>query len=311
MRTGILRNNYKVTPGLYAVGSPSADSPVVVTANYKLTFDIARRNLKVIDVWLLVIDTRGINVWCAAGKGTFSTAEIAYQVKHSDLAKVVNHRTLILPQLSATGVDCLKLKSGCGFRGVFGPVRLSDLPEFIANQLQADDRMRSVTFTLKERAELVPVEVFLSIKPLVLMLLVMLPISGIGPEFFSTNQAISRIIPFLLATLMGIFAGAVVTPLLLRALPFRQFWLKGAFTSLISALLFSMWSIPIAGSHDTLALASWMLATGSFLAMNFTGSTPYTSLSGVEFEMRRGLPLQIALATIALVLWLVSPFIRG
>jgi len=311
VRIGVLRNNYKVTPGLYAVDSPSADSPVVVTANYKLTFDIVRRDLKTVDAWLLAVDTRGVNVWCAAGKGTFSTDEVAYQVKRAGLDTIVNHRTLILPQLSATGVDCLKLKSACGFRGVFGPVRISDLPDFLENDLQADESMRSVTFTLKERAELIPVEVFLRIKPLFLVLLVMLPISGIGPGIFSLDQAIDRITLFLAATGAALLAGTVATPLFLHVLPFRQFWLKGAFASLLCALPFILWCVPIAGWLLTGTLTLWILAAGSFLAMNFTGSTPYTSLSGVELEMRRGLPLQMALSAVALVSWLISPFIQG
>lgn len=310
VRTGILRNNYKVTPGLYAVGSPSADSPVVVTANYKLTFDMVRRDLETVDVWLLVVDTRGINVWCAAGKGTFSTAEVAYQVKRAKLAQVVTHRTLILPQLSATGVDCLQLKSSCGFRGVFGPVRVSELPEFLAANLQATERMRAVTFTLKERMELVPVEVFLSLKPLFFLLLALLPISGIGPGFFSIQQALTRTGLFLVATVTAIVAGTVLTPLLLKVVRCRQFWLKGAIISLLCTVPFALWCSPLAGTPATIALSFWIIGAGSFLAMNFTGSSPYTSLSGVELEMRRGLPFQLSLTALALITWLVSPFMQ-
>ena len=58
------------------VGAPDADSPVLVTANYKMTVDLLRRELAGLNAWLLVLDTRGINVWCAAGKGTFGTGEV-------------------------------------------------------------------------------------------------------------------------------------------------------------------------------------------------------------------------------------------
>ncbi len=67
-RLGVGRMNYKIDPGLYAVASPTAKSPVFVTANYKLSFDHLRRHLGGLDAWLLVLDTKGINVWCAAGK---------------------------------------------------------------------------------------------------------------------------------------------------------------------------------------------------------------------------------------------------
>ena len=76
VRLCIGRMDYGVGPGLYAVGNPSADSPVLVSANYKLSFDRLRRELGGLDLWIMVLDTRKINVWCAAGKGTFGTEEI-------------------------------------------------------------------------------------------------------------------------------------------------------------------------------------------------------------------------------------------
>ncbi len=73
VRWGVGRMNYKVDPGLYALADPNDKSPVLVTANYKLTFDKLRSALIRRSVWILVLDTDGVNVWCAAGKGTFST----------------------------------------------------------------------------------------------------------------------------------------------------------------------------------------------------------------------------------------------
>lgn len=67
---------YTIDPGLYALGNPDESSPVLVTANYKLTFDRLRQSLPKLDAWVLVLDTKGINVWCAAGKGTFGTGEV-------------------------------------------------------------------------------------------------------------------------------------------------------------------------------------------------------------------------------------------
>ena len=69
VRLGIGRDRYTVEPGLYAMGDPGPDSPVLATANYKLTFDHLRRAIRGRDAWILVLDTKGINVWCAAGKG--------------------------------------------------------------------------------------------------------------------------------------------------------------------------------------------------------------------------------------------------
>ncbi|MGW8194676.1 MAG: mercury methylation corrinoid protein HgcA, partial [Desulforhopalus sp.] len=90
-RLGVSRDRYRVAPGLYAAGRPGAKSPVLVTANYKLSFDSLRRELAEVDAWILVLDTRGVNVWCAAGKKTFSPDEVIRQVKQVGLERLVAH----------------------------------------------------------------------------------------------------------------------------------------------------------------------------------------------------------------------------
>ena len=52
VRFSIKRNNYRVKPGLYKLGKPGKDAEVIVTSNYKLTFDTVRRSLKGINVWV-------------------------------------------------------------------------------------------------------------------------------------------------------------------------------------------------------------------------------------------------------------------
>ena len=81
------------------MGRPGPESPVFVTSNYTLSFDALRTSIKGIDGYILVLDTKGINVWCAAGKGTFGTDEVIKRVQETELAQVVSHRRLILPQL--------------------------------------------------------------------------------------------------------------------------------------------------------------------------------------------------------------------
>ena len=46
VRWGIGRNNFRVEAGLYKVGKPTSNSDVFVTANYKMSFDTLRKNLK-------------------------------------------------------------------------------------------------------------------------------------------------------------------------------------------------------------------------------------------------------------------------
>ncbi len=209
-RLGVIRRRYRVAPGLYAVGSPGPDSPVLVTANYKLSFDSLRFSVSGIDAWLLVADTRGINVWCAAGTGTFSAGEVCEVVRRSRLAEVVSHRRLVLPQLAAPGVTAREVTRDCGFSVRFGPVRATDLPAWLERDGQGDEAMREVTFTLAERAVLIPVEFYLLARPLLRCVLALL-FSGLGRGCFRPPRPCTRA-RSAGATGLGILAGAVLVP---------------------------------------------------------------------------------------------------
>lgn len=308
-RIGFTRDRYRVSPGVYGVGEPGPEAPILVTANYKLSFDALRFSLDKLDAWLVVVDTRGINVWCAAGKKTFSTEEVVYSVKHARLEAITRRRTLILPQLSATGVSARDVKKGCGFKVVFGPIKAVDLPEFLENDWVADEAMRSVTFTIRERAVLIPVEIYLLLRPLVILAAAAFVLSGIGPEILSLADAWGRGLALISASLLGIFGGCVLTPLLLPWLYGRQFWIKGVWPGLVMGLIFSFSAAGSLAGLDTIALFLWIMALSSYLGMNFTGCTPYTSPTGVEREMRRGLPVQLVAGTAGFVLWMSGPFI--
>lgn len=308
-RVGIARNQYKVNPGLYCVGSPGHESPVFVTANYKLGFDALRKALAGINGWILVVDTRGINVWCAAGKGTFSADEVALQVHRAGLDRIVSHRELILPQFAATGVASHELRKKCGFKGIFGPITADDLPQFIRNDKRADESMRSVTFTLGERLILVPVEIVLIWKFFALITLAVFLLSGISPEIYSLQAAGARGLTATGASILAVLTGAFAVPAILPWIPGRQFWFKGAVTGFFAGLAYMMTCMAGSGTAEKLGILLWITAAASYMAMNFTGATPYTSLSGVEKEMRKGLPFQCITMFFSLVLWLATPFI--
>ena len=148
-RWGIGRMNARFEPGLYRVGEPTPASPVLVTCNYRMTVDIVRRDLAGTDAWLLVLETYGINVWCAAGKKTFGTDELVRRIFDTHLADHVEHETLVLPQLGAVGVSANAVRAATGYRVVWGPVRSSDLRAFLAAGLKATPEMRAVTFTTR------------------------------------------------------------------------------------------------------------------------------------------------------------------
>ena len=156
-RLGQNRSGHRVTPGLYSIGSPGPESPVIVTANYTLSFDAVRSSLAGRDAYILVLDTKGINVWCAAGKGTFGTEELVNRIRNTGLDSVVHHHRIILPQLGAPGIAAHEVHKATGFHVEYGPVRASDLPEFLRDRI-ATPAMREVTFNVWDRAVLIPVE---------------------------------------------------------------------------------------------------------------------------------------------------------
>ncbi len=308
MRWGFGRDRYRIAPGLYAVGLPDEDSPVLVTANYKMTFDVLRRDLAGLDAWLLVLETYGINVWCAAGKGTFGTAEVIRRVHASGLSRVAKHRRLLLPQLGAPGVSAQEVRKGCGFSVWYGPVRSEDIRQFLRDGMKASPGMRQVTFTTLDRLVLTPVELVMMLKPAAWAALALFVFAGFGPGFFSIPAAWHRGLGGLEALVAATFAGAVATPVLLPWLPWRAFSAKGALVGAAVAVVGALATGASVGWSGFLALLLAVGAGSSYVAMNFTGSTPFTSPSGVEREIRRALPWQIGAVVLAGVFWLVSAF---
>jgi len=292
----VRRSSYRVEPGLYRLGTPGPDSPVLVSANYRLSFDHLRRPLAGRDAWILVLDTGGVNVWCAAGKGTFGTSELVSRLAATGLARRVRHRTLVVPQLGATGISAPETERRSGFRVVFGPVRAADLPRFLDGGMHADAPMRRVRFTLADRLVLVPVELVQAMPWALPLLAVLAAFGGLGPGGWSWASLAARAPATAAAWLGAVLAGAVATPLLLPWLPPRAFSAKGALVGVAWAVAALALVLPPAGA---LATAGWLLvlpALSAYLAMNFTGSSVITSLSGVRIEMRLALPLQVAAA---------------
>ncbi len=291
VRWSIGRESYRVEPGLYRIGRPGPASPVLVTANYKLTFDALRSELEGIDAWILVLDTDGVNVWCAAGKGTFGTDELVARVGASRLADVVSHRKLVVPQLGATGVAAHEVKRRCGFRVVYGPIRAEDLKVFLGNRMRASEAMRRVTFTLGERLELIGVELVGALKWGLPLLLLALLATGAD----RTLGLLGAVLPLL----VGLLTGTVLVPIFLPWIPGRAFSLKGALVGAITvgaAIALTPADLSVLGGVQLFLLGT---AAASFFAMQFTGATTFTSRSGVEWEMRRALPFQLGAVVVA------------
>lgn len=312
-RWGIRRMNYRIAPRLYAVGNPTKTSPVFVTANYKMSFDRLRSQLDGIDGWILVLDTKGINVWCAAGKGTFGADEIARWVKIVGLHMIVKHRRLIVPQLGASGVSAHLVKERSDFHVFYGPVRAKDIKFYMQSGMKTTPEMRQVTFTFAERIVLAPADIVGSLKYALFISAFFFLLSGLGPGLYSLDRVATYGIVNALLLLFAALGGAVLPPAMLPWLPGRAFSVKGAWAGLLPMLgvMLLAWQNP-AAFRNWYSIISWLCfipAVTSFIAMNFTGSSTYTSLSGVKKEMKIAIPVQISVAALGLILWTAGLFV--
>jgi hypothetical protein len=228
------RMNYTVEPGLYSIGNPDESSPVLVTANYRLTCNHLRKAMENSNVWILVIDTKGINVWCAAGKSTFGTSELINRIKCTSLETRVNHKQLILPQLGAPGVTSHEVTKATGFRIAYGPVLAHDIPAYLKAGNKATDEMRTVTFPLWERFILTPMELLPALRKFLWVILGLAVIMGIQPTGILYNPAVLHSWPVGIMGVLSIIIGTVLFPVLLPIIPFRSFAAKGTLLGIVT-----------------------------------------------------------------------------
>jgi NAD-dependent dihydropyrimidine dehydrogenase PreA subunit len=144
---------FSTETGLRVIGEPGADAPVLLTCNFDLTVRRVTKALRGVDCYLLVAPSKGINVWCAAGGGMFNAHSVTSVIKTSRIAEKVNHRTLVLPQLSAAGIDVAWVEEETGWHCEFGPVYARDIPDYVAAQLRKTEAMRLARFPLGDRLE--------------------------------------------------------------------------------------------------------------------------------------------------------------
>jgi hypothetical protein len=280
---------------LYQLGEPTPDSPVFASANYTLSFDALRSALNGTDAWILVLDTKGINVWCAAGKGTFGTDELVRMIHITDLPAIVSHRKIIVPQLGAPGISWPEVMRKSKFLVEYGPVRASDLPQYLTMHT-ATPEMRRVEFPFKDRIVLTPVE-FVHLA---------LPLFVVTAFLWFLAGPVAA-----LAAISAVIAGTVLFPALLPFIPTHDFSTKGL-------LLGGLVAVPFAASFATVpAIPFWanalaaitalllIPAVTAYIALNFTGCTTFTSRTGVKKEIFRYIPLMAFMAGLGIVAGLI------
>ncbi len=284
VRCGAGRAGYRVAPGLYAAGYPGRDAPVFVSANYKLSFDKLRAGLNGLDAWILVLDTKGINVWCAAGKGAFGTDELVARLEATQLKKVVRHKKIILPQLGAIGVSAHAVREACGFRVAYGPVRAEDIKKYFADGYKKSPAMRTINFGLKDRMILAPLELVHALPLALIILGIMAVLHLLRFHTLDVGLALEY-----LPLAGALVAGTLLFPALLPYLPFRSFALKGTLLGLVWAVGSSFF--PAFTLFTLIAHVLLLTPLTAFFALNFTGSSTFTSLAGVKVEVKTVIPL--------------------
>jgi NAD-dependent dihydropyrimidine dehydrogenase PreA subunit len=145
---------HRAQTGVVAIGRPNRSSPVLVTGNYTLTVQRVRRALAGRDVWLLVADSRGINVWCASGGGHLTHHDVISAIRTSGVIDRVDHRHLVLPQLCATGVERSRIEEATGWTASWGPASADDIPAFLDRGGHTATRERAVRFPVADRLEM-------------------------------------------------------------------------------------------------------------------------------------------------------------
>jgi len=252
---------HRAATGLFPIGDPGRGSPVLLTGNFTLTVRRLRRTLRGADVWLLVANSRGINVWCAAGGGHLSHHDVISVLRTSGISDLVDHRTLLLPQLAATGVERRPIEAATGWSATWGPARLEDLPAVLARGGSVRGRERRMRFPLRERLEMA------SMWFLPTALILGLVAGLIGGWRVGTAAATSIVL-----AVAGVF---VALPRLTVTGPAR--WLTyGVFTLLGAALGAAI--LELLGRPDALGVSTVIvvsLISMAVLSIDLTGTTPF------------------------------------
>jgi hypothetical protein len=313
-----------IEPGLYQSGKPTPSSPVVVTANYELTYYTVMRALEKdsLDAWVLVCDTNGINVWCAARGVHFNTDDVVQMIRLTRLGDFVNHRELIFPQLAAAGMDPGIIHKRTGFRVRYGPVRINDLSHWLEldKPRPKPREMATVTFNLRERMEQSVAHVpflFAALlwKPIAAILGILL-VANVGtllliPPLYESVFSITLSVLLLIGQItLALIGNAFLLGFLFPILPSKgnSFWRRGlGYAAITLPLAFAImlilqayWTVIVVW-----LIAQFVMATS--LTMDFSGMTSVSDPKVIRREYPNMiLTLKVGVALIAMFNILVA-----
>ncbi len=119
--------------GIYPIGNPTEDSPVLVTTNFSLTYFVVSAEIESSRVpsWLLVMDTEGLSVLTAWAAGKFGGDGIGAFIKKSGITEKVKHRKVIIPGAVAAVSGDLEEELGSGWEVKIGPREAAHIPAYL------------------------------------------------------------------------------------------------------------------------------------------------------------------------------------
>jgi acetyl-CoA decarbonylase/synthase complex subunit gamma len=128
----------QVSPGLYEIGTPGAESPIMVTTNFSLTYFTVAGEVEGsgVPAWLLIADSEGMSVLTAWAAGKFDAEKIAKTVKQFDVASKITHRKLVIPGYVASLLGELEDEMQ-GWQILVGPREAVDITNYLKNVWRA------------------------------------------------------------------------------------------------------------------------------------------------------------------------------
>ena len=238
------------------------------------------------------------------GRGILVPEELVKQINSTKLPQVVNHKRVIVPQLGAVGVSGYKVSKATGFKVYFGPVRAEDLRSFIEAGYKAGPEMRTIHFSIIDRLVLTPMEINPAMKKFPLFALIVLLVFGLQPQGILFKDALRGGLPFLAMGLAAILSGSFLMPVLLPFIPFRSFAVKGWIVGMATTFVVIKTTAIIGDANALLVAPAYIFFPmfASYWALQFTGSTTYTSMTGVKKEMKIAIPIYIASLAVTAIL---------
>jgi len=121
-----------VTEGIYEIGEPDENSPVLVTTNFALTYFIVSAEIEGSKVpsWLLIKDTEGLSVLTAWSAGKFSGDDVGMFIKKCGIMDKVKHTELVIPGYVAAIAGDVEEELP-GWTITVGPREAAHIPAFL------------------------------------------------------------------------------------------------------------------------------------------------------------------------------------